>query len=138
MPGSKRKNASKGVIETVVDEAPVAIAERLQEKPPELRAEQPPAPQTTAETNRFRSWVTDHAAGYERLTDEKAKLLVLKFGNKPDSEVLDKLKEAGFHYQPDYLGQKKVWTRRNDFESRLRLQEIESMVRGPAAEVIPF
>jgi len=87
---------------------------------------------------RFRSWVTDRAAGYERLTDEESRLLVVHFARKPDSETLEKLKAAGFRYHASYFGQRQVWTRRNDFEGRLRLEEIEGHVRGPAAERVPF
>ena len=57
--------------------------------------------------------------------------------SKPDAELLSKLKDAGFRFQPEYFGQRKVWTRRNDFEGRMRLEEIEAAARGTAAEQEP-
>ena len=83
---------------------------------------------------RFRSWVTDRVTGYERLTDEQARLIVVKFHDRPPQELLDKLKEAGFRYQPEYFGQAKVWTRRNDFEGREQVKAIEAALRGPTPE----
>ena len=97
----------------------------------------PPASESSGQKNRFRSWVTDTAKGYERLTDEQARQIVLKFSGKPEGEVLTMLKDAGFRFQPEYFGQRKVWTRRNDFEGRMRLEEIEAAVRGTGAEVSP-
>ena len=136
MLGRRKKNAKKNEAETVAGEAPVALAEAPREEPKVLKSEEPP--KAAVATDRFRSWVTDRSAGYERLTDEKANQLVLKFVNKPESDVLDKLKDAGFRYQPDYFGHKKVWTRRNDFEGRERLRDVEAIVRGHGAEVVPF
>ena len=89
------------------------------------------------EPPRFRAWVTDHVHGYERFTDEKARQLVLKFAGKPSEATLTQIKDAGFRYQADYFGKQKVWTRPNDFEGRLRLEEIEKSIRGPVPEVAP-
>jgi hypothetical protein len=83
-----------------------------------------------AQENRFRFWVQDVTNGYDRLTDEKAKMIVLKFHAKPSPEILAIVKEAGFRYQPEYFGQQKVWTRKNDFEGRELIDGIEAAVRG--------
>jgi hypothetical protein len=82
------------------------------------------------EGERFRSWATYRANGYERLTDETNKLIVLVFQEKPSQETLDKLKDGGFRYQPEYHGLKKVWTRPNDFEGREQVKAIEETFRG--------
>ena len=94
--------------------------------------------ESEAKAVRFRSWVNDREAGYERMTDEQARLLVIRFAQKPAADVLEQLKDAGFRYQAAYFGQQKVWTRKNDFEGRLRLQDIETQVRGIGAEQVPF
>ncbi len=151
MARKKKPAATKEAAEEKAREAASVVEQR-----PEARAERPAAPvvaaeqpdgrperssaadKATGETDRFRSWVTDRGAGYERFVDDKAQLLVLRFAEKPADDALAKLKAAGFRYQPEYFGQQKVWTRRNDFEGRLRLEEIEKQVRGPAAEPIPF
>ncbi len=135
MAGRRKKNATNSEAETVAVETPVAVAEAPQEQVKEMKVEEPPETKGTPEAERFRSWVTDRGNGYERLTDDKAKLLVLRFTNKPAAEVLDKLKAAGFRYQPEYFGQQKVWTRRNDFEGRLKVEELEKQVRGTVPDV---
>ena len=137
MLGRRKKTSKKAEAEMAIETAPVAVMEAPKEESKEFKVEEPSAAKATAEANRFRSWVTDRGAGYERLTDEKANQIVLKFANRPEADVLDKLKEAGFRYQAEYFGEKKAWTRRNDFEGRVRLEEIEAMVRGPGAEVVP-
>lgn len=142
MPRRKKGTAPDEAVSTqapvAVAEAPTVTAETPRDEPQPSISDATPASTTLSAADRFHSWVTDRSAGYERLTDQKEKLLVLKFRDKPTTDVLDKLKEAGFRYQPDYFGHKKAWTRRNDFEGRVRLAEVEKMIRGPQAEVIPF
>jgi hypothetical protein len=130
MIGRKKKSNTPSE-DSAVSGAATAVAE------PPAQGTDATAPSDSAaapQKDRFRSWVTDTAKGYERLTDEQARQIVLKFTGKPDAEVLSMLKDAGFHFQPEYFGQRKVWTRRNDFEGRMRLEEIEAAVRGNAAE----
>jgi hypothetical protein len=89
-----------------------------------------------AKDARFRAWVTDSKNGYLRLTDEQAGQIVLKFKDKPAPELVDQLKDAGFRYQQEYFGQRKVWTRRNDFEGRLQVEQLETIIR-PGQQAIP-
>ena len=79
---------------------------------------------------RFRSWVTDVVRGYSRTTDNQFQRLVLQFSQKPSAEILTALKEGGFHYQPDYLGHKNAWVRRNDYTGRVQVEAIEKLVRA--------
>jgi hypothetical protein len=107
--------------------------------PPEIAtaiAEANPA-EAPERDRRFRSWVTDRANGYERLTDEKGRQIVLKFAEQPSEGIRAKLKEAGFRFQPEYFGERKVWTRRNDFEGKLQVEQLEAAIRGSAREQEP-
>lgn len=119
-----------------VDSSPGSIVPDLQDSfAAELGASDPatPLPGATAAATpmsrgRFRSWVVDATKGYTRLTDEQEHRLVLQFAQKPAGDVLTALKGAGFHYHPDYHGQKQAWVRRNDFEGRLQLEAIEKLI----------
>lgn len=114
-----------------------ASGERHAETPaiPATPADAQPSEQTPPETNpeterpRFRSWSFRNASGYEKLTDTKRGLLVLKFRDRPSQEILDAVKDGGFQYHPNYEDQGKVWLRRNDFEGRIQVEKIEMMLR---------
>ncbi len=88
-----------------------------------------PMPDIKPDSPRFRSWSTRIDQGYEKLTDQKRGLLVLKFTKRPADEILDTLKAAGFQYAPDYENQGKTWLRRNDHEGRLQVEKIEMLLR---------
>ena len=142
-------NQSEAVNTTVVQEVASAIApaERVesQTESGDLLAETPALPATPPaaqssertppeadqdpERPRFRSWSIRKDVGYEKLTDQKRGLLVLKFTQKPTDELLATIKDAGFRYSPDYEGQGKVWLRRNDYEGRLQVEKIEAALR---------
>jgi hypothetical protein len=77
----------------------------------------------------FRSWVADTSRGYSRMTDEQHHRIVVQFDAKPPADVLTALKGAGFQFQPEYHGQKNCWVRRNDFEGRLQIEAIETLIR---------
>ena len=95
-------------------------------------------PEVQPDRPRFRSWTVRNASGYEKLTDNKRGLLVLKFHDRPSDEILNAVKDGGFQYHPDYENQGKVWLRRNDFEGRVQVDKIEAILRqqeqGPGAE----
>ncbi len=78
---------------------------------------------------RFRSWTVRTDSGYEKLTDNKRGLLVLKFQDRPSEEILAAVKDAGFQYHPNYEDQGKVWLRKNDFEGRVQVDKIEAILR---------
>ena len=121
----RRKAAAEPAAETASQETAVAV-------PAE-------AGQTdeAAKPGRFRAWVTDSKNGYQRLTDDQAGQIVLKFKDKPEPELVEQLKDAGFRYQQEYFGQRKVWTRRNDFEGRLQVEQLEAGIRGQSKEPEP-
>jgi hypothetical protein len=121
----KKKTATDTNAETI---APAAASVAVETTAPAEAAKVEPA----VERARLRSWVTDPSVGYERFTDEKARLFVLHFAVKPEADILAKLKEAGFRYQPEYLGQPKVWTRRKDYEGQLKVEALEAVIRGEA------
>src|SRR5208337_3347371 len=56
------------------------------------------APAAKPPGERFRGWYTNKQIGYRRMTDEIAKLIVVKFNEQPGKEVIARLKEAGFRY----------------------------------------
>lgn len=84
---------------------------------------------------RFRSWVRLNSAGYERLSDDVARNIVIRFAEKPDAAILDQVKAAGFHYQPEYFGLEKVWMRRGDYEGRVQAEAIEATLRQKSQEL---
>ena len=90
--GRRKTSAKKDETETVNEGAAIAVAETPKEQATDLKDEERPAAKAAPEADRFRSWITDRSTNYEHLTDEKSRLLVLKFGNKPEPDVLDKLK----------------------------------------------
>ena len=98
----------------------------------------PSVPEEQPDRPRFRSWTVCTASGYEKLTDNKRGLLVLKFLNRPSPEILNTLKDAGFRYTPDYEGHANAWLHHNDFEGRVQVDKIEAALRqqeqGPGAE----
>jgi len=44
---------------------------------------------------------TNKPIGYRRMTDEIAKLIVVKFNEQPSAEIIARLKEAGFRFRPE-------------------------------------
>lgn len=88
-----------------------------------------PLPEVEPDRPRFRSWTIRTTSGYEKLTDAKRGLIVLKFHDRPSSEILNAVKDAGFKYSPDYEDQDKVWLRKNDFEGRVQVDKIETILR---------
>ncbi len=85
-----------------------------------------PLPEVEPDRPRFRSWTVRSTSGYEKLTDTKRGLLVLKFHDRPTQDILNAVKDGGFLYHPDYEGQGKVWLRKNDFEGRVQVDKIEA------------
>ena len=88
-----------------------------------------PMPDIKPNSPRFRSWSIRTDQGYEKLTDSKRGLLVLKFTKKPSDEILDTIKDAGFQYAASYEDQGKVWLRKNNYEGRLQVEKIEMLLR---------
>ncbi len=102
--------------------AATTSAEAHQAASSEVPEEQPDRP-------RFRSWTVRTASGYEKLTDAKRGLLVLKFHDRPSQDILNAVKDGGFQYHSDYEDQGKVWLRKNDFEGRVQVDKIEAVLR---------
>ena len=88
-----------------------------------------PMPDIDADRPRFRSWSIRTDQGYEKFTDSKRGLLVLKFAKRPAGEILDTLKVSGFRYAAEYEDQGKCWLRKNDYEGRLQVEKIEMLLR---------
>ena len=107
--------------------------------PPAAQSGEPTPPETNQEPERprFRSWSFRKDVGYEKLTDQKRGLLVLKFTQKPSDELLATIKDAGFRYSSDYEGQGKVWLRKNDFEGRVQVDKIEATLRQLVQNHVP-
>ena len=148
--GRKKKAAAKGADESVVEggeTTAIAVAEAPAEPLPVTSAsevvatvkEAPPFEPTGSytptadelaragqeqERGQFRSWVVGAEQGYAVLTDKQHGKLVLVFDPKPSQEVRGLVKDAGYQYQAEYFGQKNAWIRRNDFEGRVRTEEL--------------
>ncbi len=149
--GTESVNLSETTLEPVVIpvEPPIAAVERAahssDDAPAPAEVEPPPfdptpvnhthrqssrpLPEVEPDRPRFRSWTIRTASGYEKLTDTKRGLLVLKFHDRPSEEILNAVKDGGFQYHPDYEDQGKVWLRKNDFEGRLQVDKIEAALR---------
>ena len=93
------------------------------------QAASPAVPEEQLDRPRFRSWTVRNASGYEKLTDNKRGLLVLKFHDRPSQEILNAVKDGGFQYHSDYEDQGKVWLCKNDFEGRVQVDKIEAIIR---------
>ncbi len=73
------------------------------------------------------------------MTDEIARRIVVRFDERPDDQVVVRLKEAGFNYRPEYFGQEKVWTRSNNIEGRELVVKFEAFLTGLCdRKAIPF
>lgn len=127
-PSSDEPTAPSEVEPPPFDPTPVNQTHRKSSRP--LHEVEPDRP-------RFRTWTIRTESGYEKLTDTRRGLLVLKFHDRPTQDILDAVKDGGFQYHPDYEDQGKVWFRKNDFEGRAQVDKIEAVLRqqeqGPGA-----
>lgn len=89
-----------------------------------------PAAAEAGQRERFRSWVTDTARGYSRMSDDQFRRIIIRFDQKPAPDILSAVKGAGFQFQPDYLGHKNAWVRRDDHTGRLQVEAIEKLIRA--------
>jgi hypothetical protein len=88
----------------------------------------------------------DYAVGVRLIEDRQDRLMVLKFDEKPSQAVIDRLKDAGFRWNP----RDKAWVYpiRPDFARTIRVeaerlyQEVRGMIRQEkgieAGQEIPF
>jgi hypothetical protein len=87
----------------------------------------------------------DYAAGVRLFDSKRDRQIALKFEEKPSQAVIDKLKEAGFHWQPA----DRIWARRyGDNPMTVRIegervyQEVRQMIRAEkgieSSPEIPF
>ncbi len=78
--------SAPALVEAVSTPAATTAAEAHQTASSEVPEEQLDRP-------RFRSWTVRTASGYEKLTDAKRGLLVLKFQDRPSEDILNTLKD---------------------------------------------
>jgi hypothetical protein len=71
-----------------------------------------------------RSWTRDLVLGYQVLSDERLKVLVLKFDEKPAEEILDLVKSKGLKYR-ELLDHGRAWVIKNDWEGRTLMEQID-------------
>jgi hypothetical protein len=88
----------------------------------------------------------DYVAGVRLFENRKERLMAIKFEDKPSPEVLDKLKDAGYRWNP----RDKVWVhpireetaRATRIEAERLYQEVRGMIRQEkgieAGQEIPF
>jgi hypothetical protein len=138
MPKRKRRTAAAEAAPVTNSEATATLDAVQSEPPPVAEASEPemvaqtsPAvEQPAAETRRgrFRSWVVDSGRGYTRLTDVDNHCIVLQFNEKPNPDVLEAVRGAGFQFRSDYHGQQNCWVRVNNFEGRQHVESIERLI----------
>ena len=102
----------------------------LREATQEILERSEPASESLPQRERFRGWVTDNARGYARWSDGEYQRIILQFNERPSPDILAAVKDAGFHFQPDYCGFKNAWVRRNDYTGRVQVDAIEKLVRA--------
>lgn len=72
----------------------------------------------------IRSWSRDLILGYQVLTDDRLKLIVLRFDERPADAVLAMVKDRGFKYR-DLREHGRVWVTPNDWEGRTLTDQLE-------------
>jgi hypothetical protein len=72
----------------------------------------------------IRSWSRDFVLGYQILTDERLKLIVLRFDERPADAVLAMVKDRGFKYR-ELREHGRVWVTPNDWEGRTLTDQLE-------------
>lgn len=148
--GRKKKTTTETAVEpldtaaentaTAVMDKPSSTSARAAEPPFEPtgtyvpEANEPEAGKPTGR-GRYRSFTTDPSRGYTKLVDKEKERLVLLFDQKPADDVRTAMKGAGFQYHPDYDGHKNAWTRRNDYEGRLQVEALETLIRATSSGV---
>lgn len=71
-----------------------------------------------------RSWTRDYALGYQILTDDLLKVIVVRFDQKPADEVLEMVKAKGFKYR-ELREHGRVWVTKNDWEGRTLTDQLD-------------
>jgi hypothetical protein len=71
-----------------------------------------------------RSWSRDLILGYQILTDDRLKLIVLRFDERPADAVLAMVKDMGFKYR-ELREHGRVWVTPNDWEGRTLTDQLE-------------
>lgn len=137
--GKKGKGTATATTATDATVSAVSVSEPGMTETPITSDVKPDSPQqenedrTESRRGRFRSWVVDPNHGYSMMTDEINRLLVLQFDEKPQPDILDAIKSAGFRYKPEHDGLKNVWVRVNDFRGRHEVELIEKRIRSVSA-----
>lgn len=72
----------------------------------------------------IRSWSRDFVLGYQILTDDRQKLIVLRFDERPADAVLAMVKDRGFKYR-ELREHGRVWVMTNDWEGRTLTDQLE-------------
>lgn len=72
----------------------------------------------------IRSWSRDFVLGYQILTDDRLKLIVLRFDERPADTVLGMVKDMGFKYR-ELREHGRVWVTPNDWEGRTLTDQLE-------------
>lgn len=72
----------------------------------------------------IRSWSRDLVLGYQVLTDDRLRLIVLRFDERPADAVLAMVKDRGFKYR-ELREHGRVWVTPNDWEGRTVTDQLE-------------
>ncbi|MGL6076767.1 MAG: hypothetical protein ACRC8S_21655 [Fimbriiglobus sp.] len=75
----------------------------------------------------IRSWSRDLVLGYQILTDDRLKLIVLRFDERPADTVLAMVKDMGFKYR-ELREHGRVWVTPNDWEGRTLTDQLEQQL----------
>lgn len=95
-------------------------------EPPAVVADARPAQSDPKPGSRphVRSWTRDYALGYQILTDDLLKVIVVRFDQRPADAVLEMVKAKGFKYR-DLREHGRVWVTKNDWEGRTLTDQLD-------------
>jgi hypothetical protein len=72
----------------------------------------------------IRSWTRDFVLGYQILTDDRLRVIVLRFDDRPADEVLEMVKAKGFKYR-ELREHGRAWVTDNDWEGRTLTDQLD-------------
>ena len=144
-PANQPEAAATAVLEPQPDTSVDVLADTIVQPEPVTVVEQKPSEQTPTFVERFASRnsrplipdpfaiALDNEAGVRLFENKQARVMALKFDERPAQPIIDKVKDAGFRWNPSDV----VWTKpvRGDSAIATRIdaerlyQEVRQMIR---------
>lgn len=70
----------------------------------------------------------DEALGYSRWSDDKYRMVVLRFDKQPPPDILEALGQGGFMFCTVYGELRSVWYRLNSEQGKIEVENIEGLL----------